>query len=181
MNQNKLNEIKRAFDTINKPRKYTKRVVFIRHGESEGNVRNILYGATDYALTSKGINQAKFLSKVIKPRLAQFDNIVSSNLTRSLETCRNVVDLENPMICSNFNVMGLNYSKNSWALNFNEELMETGKQYNRANNFFRVKPVKNPSPDELNIEFKPNKENTENDVLNKEKYFNITKNNLSLT
>ena len=56
----------------------------VRHGETEANVRKILQGHKDYALTEKGIQQAKEVA--VKLKHTHFDKIFSSDLLRAKKT-----------------------------------------------------------------------------------------------
>ena len=64
-------------------------VYLVRHGETIDNARRIMQGQTQGQLNENGIQQAKELGQ----RLADvhFDAYVSSDLQRSIETCRLVV------------------------------------------------------------------------------------------
>ena len=67
-------------------------VYLVRHGETIDNARRIMQGQTQGQLNENGIQQAKDLGL----RLADvhFDAYVSSDLQRSIETCRLVVGSE---------------------------------------------------------------------------------------
>lgn len=60
------------------------RLYFVRHAEAEGNIKRIFHGWTDSAITENGHIQAQELAR----RMAEYqiDLIVSSPLTRTLET-----------------------------------------------------------------------------------------------
>ena len=90
MNLNKidLRPIEKIFKKLNDPLKSKKRVLIVRHGQSEGNVKPIYYGSSDYPLTHIGKAQAKILSPIFKKYLPSFDAFASSNLNRALETYR---------------------------------------------------------------------------------------------
>ena len=61
-------------------------VYFIRHGESETNVKGIYAGQLDAPLTEKGFAQAEALrDKLAKIR---FDRVYSSDLSRAMSTAR---------------------------------------------------------------------------------------------
>jgi broad specificity phosphatase PhoE len=72
---------------------HIKLVSFIRHGQSEANlacdVRGNAHGIWDPHLTDLGIAQVKARGEELKMNSAQFDFdlIVVSPLTRTLETC----------------------------------------------------------------------------------------------
>lgn len=69
-------------------------ILLIRHAQSYGNLRNQLYGFTNYKLTPFGIEQ----SKAIKPHFSyikkNFDSINSSNLIRAIQTANIVLGLD---------------------------------------------------------------------------------------
>jgi hypothetical protein len=144
-----ISKITNLLSILDKPRKYSRRVVFIRHGESEGNVRNIIYGSTDYALTQRGIYQAKVLSTAFQPILSKFQTIRSSNLTRSLQTCDIVVDLSNPQITTNFSVMGVGVLNNKWGILNKQDPIKTGNAYKLSNDFKRESPFENVSNEKV--------------------------------
>lgn len=59
-------------------------LTIVRHGETEGNSKNLYQGWEDVPLNRKGIWQAERLALRLKDR--EFDRIYSSPLSRSLET-----------------------------------------------------------------------------------------------
>ncbi|MFP4363311.1 MAG: histidine phosphatase family protein [Spirochaetia bacterium] len=63
-----------------------KRFLFIRHGESRGNVDNIIQGRKNFRLTDKGRSQAKATGEWLKQIPAQ--SVFSSPLSRALETAQ---------------------------------------------------------------------------------------------
>lgn len=60
--------------------------VFVRHGESVGNVESRWQGQSDYVLTEKGRAQARALGQRWKSEGVKFDLIFSSPLVRAKET-----------------------------------------------------------------------------------------------
>ena len=62
------------------------RVVLVRHGETEGNVRGIVQGQSDTPLTERGI--ASTLKKAKKIKQFPFDAVFSSDLSRTVETLK---------------------------------------------------------------------------------------------
>jgi broad specificity phosphatase PhoE len=60
--------------------------VFVRHGESVGNVESRWQGQSDYVLTEKGRAQARALAQRWKSEGVKFDLIISSPLVRARET-----------------------------------------------------------------------------------------------
>jgi broad specificity phosphatase PhoE len=68
------------------------RIILLRHGESEGNLKKLFCGITDVLLTDKGRSQAEnagqFLSKY------KIEKIFSSPLTRAIDTAHIAGDVE---------------------------------------------------------------------------------------
>ncbi len=60
--------------------------VFLRHGESVGNVESRWQGQSDYPLTEKGRAQARALAERWKKEDVKFDLIITSTLARAQET-----------------------------------------------------------------------------------------------
>merc|ERR1712179_88229 len=73
----------------------THTIVFIRHGESEWNVANKFTGWTDVDLSAKGTEEAKEAGNILREKGFAFDQIYTSVLKRSKETCR-LADLKAP-------------------------------------------------------------------------------------
>lgn len=63
-----------------------KHLYFVRHGESELNVRRIFAGQTDTPLTTRGRKQAEAAGEQAKN--IRIDQIVASPLSRALETAQ---------------------------------------------------------------------------------------------
>lgn len=69
------------------PHRRVTHLYFVRHGETDSNVRGLLHGVTDVPLNPVGLQQADLIAK----RLAAYehlDHIVSSPLTRALTTAK---------------------------------------------------------------------------------------------
>lgn len=64
------------------------KLIIVRHGETEANVKGIYSGWTDYRLTDKGENQAKQATKHLKGEY--IDAIYSSPMERTLKTAKNI-------------------------------------------------------------------------------------------
>lgn len=60
------------------------RIIFVRHGESVGNLEKRYYGHTDGALTERGREQARRTAKYLKDE--KIDAAYSSDLIRAYET-----------------------------------------------------------------------------------------------
>lgn len=63
-----------------------KKVFFVRHAISYGNVLNLIYGHSDYELTGEGVIQATALNSVLSPIRGRFDEIRASTLRRTRQT-----------------------------------------------------------------------------------------------
>ena len=74
------------------------KLYLVRHGQSEGNLKKLLFGRTDYSLTPLGIEQAQNSAEKLKD--AHFDVCWSSTLKRAIETAEICIAGRNiPMIC----------------------------------------------------------------------------------
>ncbi len=62
------------------------RLLLVRHGETVDNVNQIMQGQTQGELTPKGVLQAEELAQQMRDE--QIDVFVSSDLKRSVDTCR---------------------------------------------------------------------------------------------
>ena len=65
------------------------KLYLVRHGESVCNVRRMLYGRTDCALTDKGCQQAREVGEKLRSEV--IERCVSSPLIRAAETARLVL------------------------------------------------------------------------------------------
>jgi 2,3-bisphosphoglycerate-dependent phosphoglycerate mutase len=61
---------------------------FLRHGESEGNQLGVIQGQSDYELTEPGIQQAQKIAQDWQTMGIQFDQIISSPLSRAHDTAK---------------------------------------------------------------------------------------------
>lgn len=66
-------------------------LVLMRHGESEGNRRNVFTGWLDLPLTDDGRAEAKSAAKLMKDAGIGFDTAFASDLTRARESAEIVV------------------------------------------------------------------------------------------
>ena len=64
------------------------RITLVRHAESTGNAEERLQGRTDYPLSERGRRQAVALARRWKGEGITFDHVVSSPLSRALESAR---------------------------------------------------------------------------------------------
>ncbi|CAM5287357.1 2,3-bisphosphoglycerate-dependent phosphoglycerate mutase [Aquamicrobium terrae] len=63
-------------------------LVLLRHGESEGNARNVFTGWIDLGLTAKGKDEARAVGRSFRRRGLAFPHIFVSALDRTRETAR---------------------------------------------------------------------------------------------
>jgi broad specificity phosphatase PhoE len=71
--------------------------IFVRHGETEGNVKHLCQGKIDFPLTEKGRQQAYGAGEQLK-KLGHVNCLFTSTLGRALETTRIIADV---LGCSN--------------------------------------------------------------------------------
>lgn len=64
------------------------RIIIVRHGETEGNLSDLLQGQSDGKLSEKGILQAKRIAEALKNE--KIDAIISSPLGRANETAKEI-------------------------------------------------------------------------------------------
>lgn len=69
-----------------------KRIVLIRHGESQWNLENRFTGWTNVDLTEKGKKEAFDAGKLMKEKGFHFDIAYTSYLKRAVKTLNNVLD-----------------------------------------------------------------------------------------
>ena len=68
-------------------------IYFVRHGESEANVRKVFAGQRDDSvLTDKGRAQARETARALREEGIQVDRIVASSLQRAFETARIIAE-----------------------------------------------------------------------------------------
>ncbi len=67
--------------------------VLLRHGESEGNRKNIHQGQADFPLTARGREQAREVAGQWAQHGVAFDRIIASPLKRAAETARIIADV----------------------------------------------------------------------------------------
>jgi hypothetical protein len=143
--------IQKVLDIFKQPNLYKKRVMLIRHGESEGNVTNIYYGSTDLPLTETGIFQANILQEVLRPYIPLFEGIKSSNLIRALETCKGCVDLQASNIVSDFKNKSIGLTNNSWGVYPEAPEVSLQGEYLKSPDFVRVPSIQTPSIEQIRV------------------------------
>lgn len=72
-----------------------KRIVLLRHGESQWNLENRFTGWTDVDLTLKGVEEANRAGQLLKEKNFQFDIAYTSYLKRAVKTLNCVLDKMN--------------------------------------------------------------------------------------
>ena len=70
-----------------------KKVVLLRHGESQWNKENRFTGWTDVDLSEKGVKEAKLAGKILKENGFVFDIAYTSYLKRAVKTLNEVLDV----------------------------------------------------------------------------------------
>ena len=63
-----------------------KKLILMRHGESQWNLENRFTGWVDVDLTDKGVEEARLAGKLLKQAGIQFDIGFTSLLTRAIRT-----------------------------------------------------------------------------------------------
>jgi len=64
------------------------KMVFVRHGQTDWNIQGRWQGHSDIPLNGEGINQTETVAEML--RNENIDYIYSSDLTRALQTARNI-------------------------------------------------------------------------------------------
>lgn len=67
-------------------------IYFVRHGASEANEANLTAGQFDSPLSQRGREQAEKLAANLKKSGLYFDTIISSSLSRSMQTAQIIAD-----------------------------------------------------------------------------------------
>ncbi|MFK5676621.1 MULTISPECIES: 2,3-diphosphoglycerate-dependent phosphoglycerate mutase [unclassified Ligilactobacillus] len=73
------------------------KLVFIRHGQSEWNLKNLFTGWTDVQLSDKGVEEAKEAGRKIKKAGIEFDQAYTSVLTRAIKTLHYALEESNQL------------------------------------------------------------------------------------
>ena len=75
----------------------TKKLVLVRHGQSEWNLANKFTGWVDVDLSEKGVEEAKEAGRKIKEAGIKFDYAHTSILKRAIKTCNYVLEYSDQM------------------------------------------------------------------------------------
>ncbi|MBN8997940.1 MAG: histidine phosphatase family protein, partial [Rhizobiales bacterium] len=62
-------------------------LVLVRHGESQGNQRNIFTGRLDLPLTAKGLGEARAAGARLREQGFEFGTAYTSALSRAVASC----------------------------------------------------------------------------------------------
>ncbi|MEE0917210.1 MAG: 2,3-bisphosphoglycerate-dependent phosphoglycerate mutase, partial [Bacteroidales bacterium] len=69
-----------------------KKLILVRHGQSEWNLKNLFTGWTDVDLTEQGIEEALKAGKTIKEEGLKPEICFTSYLKRAIKTLNNILD-----------------------------------------------------------------------------------------
>ena len=69
-----------------------KTIYFIRHAQSEANLKDILASRQDFPLTAKGRQEAVLIAAELKD-IAQLDRIICSPLKRAQQTAQPIAEM----------------------------------------------------------------------------------------
>ena len=69
------------------------RIIFVRHGQSEGNLQGKIQGREDYCLSPAGIFQAEKLKNYFSNQTLVISHLYSSPLTRAFQTAKILAEL----------------------------------------------------------------------------------------
>ena len=75
------------------------RILLVRHAQSQGNIAEAFVGHTDIPLSPLGEKQAKMLTEYLKDQ--KIDAIYSSDLSRAVETIKDIAQTHNLTINTN--------------------------------------------------------------------------------
>lgn len=68
-------------------------LVLVRHGQSEGNLKNVFTGWNDLGLTVRGVAEALAVGQRLKALGASFDVAFTSELRRAWQTCSIILEV----------------------------------------------------------------------------------------
>ena len=68
------------------------KLVLVRHGQSEWNLKNLFTGWTDVDLSENGVREAKNAGHLIKAAGIEFDIAYTSVLKRAIKTCQYILE-----------------------------------------------------------------------------------------
>ena len=83
-------------------------LVFIRHGQSEWNAKNLFTGWHDVKLSEQGIAEAQAAGRKLAEAGYEFDIAFTSVLTRAIKTCNLVLEESNQLFVPQIKTWRLN-------------------------------------------------------------------------
>ena len=83
-------------------------LVFIRHGQSEWNAKNLFTGWCDVKLSEQGIAEAQAAGRKLAEAGYEFDIAFTSVLTRAIKTCNLVLEESNQLFVPQIKTWRLN-------------------------------------------------------------------------
>ena len=83
-------------------------LVFIRHGQSEWNAKNLFTGWRDVKLSEQGIAEAQAAGRKLAEAGYEFDIAFTSVLTRAIKTCNLVLEESNQLFVPQIKTWRLN-------------------------------------------------------------------------
>lgn len=81
-----------SFDDIAAEPSIDRCVVLVRHGQSEGNLKNVFTGWRDLGLTERGIAEARSVARRLQALDVHFDVAFTSRLERAWRSCSVVLE-----------------------------------------------------------------------------------------
>ena len=73
---------------------YSRCILLVRHGESQGNTSWDMHGSTEYELTARGVSQAKEIGDALDPFVDHIKKVKTSTMIRSIQTCHHVMNID---------------------------------------------------------------------------------------
>jgi len=109
-----------------------KKLVLLRHGESEWNKSNRFTGWTDVDLTKKGVEEAKDAGRLLKEKGFEFDMAFTSYLRRAIKTLWLALEEMDQMWIPVYNSWRLNEKHYGMLQGLNKA--ETADKYGQSRN-----------------------------------------------
>ena len=143
----------------------SKKLILLRHGESQWNRENRFTGWTDIGLTKKGENEADNAGILLKKEQFKINLVYTSYLRRSIETakkCLNHIKNEKTIVESDWrlnerhygNLQGLNKTETSKKFG-NEQVMIWRRSYDIAPPSLDINDDRHPRKDPLYSKINP--------------------------
>ena len=140
-----------------------KRIILVRHGESEYNAKRIVQGHIDTDLTPAGVVQARLAAEYLKGNF-QIDKIYSSDLRRAYRTAVIISDILELPVIKDQRIREMNFGQ--WEGRTYEHIFQT--DYETFQKWLQ-NPVACPLPSQEEIsQFKNRLESFYQDILKEE-------------